>query len=181
MTTACYGPFPLTKAIYNWNGTLKGNNSTATKWIVEGVFLIMLVVPVYGATLFIDAVALNSIEFWTGKPVKIGKSEEGTVVALADGTTASFSMSAEGHAARVRYTRDGTILRTVDIVRDGETFRVLDADGKELYAATRDATGALQITDQDCRLLGNVTSAWVQEASAQLGAQHHWPDNRDAS
>jgi hypothetical protein len=37
----------------------------------EGVFLLLVILPVYEFSLLIDGLLLNSIEFWTGdKPVK---------------------------------------------------------------------------------------------------------------
>ena len=58
--TSCYGPFNLTKKLHKWNGSL------GDKFVNELVFFGMLVVPVYEATLFLDGVIFNSIEFWTG-------------------------------------------------------------------------------------------------------------------
>ncbi len=57
----CYGPFELTKKLHSWNGSL-GN-----KWVVEGVFLVCSWLPVYSIAVLVDAVVLNSVEFWTGK------------------------------------------------------------------------------------------------------------------
>ncbi len=59
--TGCYGSFSLTKKLYNWNG------SVGDKFTNEAVFLVLNIIPVYGVTTFVDAVILNTIEFWTGK------------------------------------------------------------------------------------------------------------------
>lgn len=56
---SCMGSFNLTKKIYNWN------QSVGDKWINEVVFFVFSV-PVYGISVFADAVLFNSIEFWTG-------------------------------------------------------------------------------------------------------------------
>jgi hypothetical protein len=56
----CYGPFNLTKSLHEWNGEVGG------KWADEGVFLCLVIIPVYGVCMFVDAIVLNSIEFWTG-------------------------------------------------------------------------------------------------------------------
>lgn len=58
--TSCIGSFKLTNNLYDWNTGLNG------KALQEVVFLVFVIVPVYGATLFIDAVILNTIEFWSG-------------------------------------------------------------------------------------------------------------------
>ena len=59
--TGCYGSFSLTKKVYNWNG------GVGDKFVNEAVFLALNIIPVYGVCTFIDAVFLNTIEFWTGK------------------------------------------------------------------------------------------------------------------
>jgi len=58
--TGCFGNFSLTKKLYQFNGSL-GNNfvNTIVMWA-------MYIVPVYGIAIFVDAVILNLIEFWTG-------------------------------------------------------------------------------------------------------------------
>jgi len=62
VTTGCFGSFQATRKLYNWN---KG---VGDKWTQEFVYLVVGgLVPVYGLAGLLDAVVLNSIEFWTGK------------------------------------------------------------------------------------------------------------------
>src|SRR5262245_40040530 len=61
-TTACFGPFNLTQRYWHWNGHV-----TENKWANEGIFLLSIIIPVYGVTAFVDMIVLNSVEFWTGK------------------------------------------------------------------------------------------------------------------
>lgn len=78
----CYGSFGLTKKLYKWNG------SVGNKFIQSGLMWVLIILPVYSATTFIDFVVLNTIEFWTGsnpitmsetdKEIKIVKSEKST-------------------------------------------------------------------------------------------------------
>lgn len=80
--TSCMGSFGLTNKVYGWNKSLGG------KWVNELVFLVLLIVPVYEISFFIDGIILNSIEFWTGSnPVsmKAGDIEE-QLVKGEDGT-----------------------------------------------------------------------------------------------
>ena len=58
--SSCLGSFALTQKCYNWN------QSIGDKWINELVFIGLNIIPVYDICLFVDAVVLNSIEFWTG-------------------------------------------------------------------------------------------------------------------
>lgn len=57
---SCIGSFSLTKKVYQFN---KG---VGNKWIQELVFLVFCAIPVYSIAVFVDAVILNLIEFWTG-------------------------------------------------------------------------------------------------------------------
>jgi hypothetical protein len=59
--TACMGNFALTNGLYNWN-----QKATGDKYLNNVIFWI-LSWNIYGVTLFIDAVVLNTIQFWTGK------------------------------------------------------------------------------------------------------------------
>lgn len=62
-TTGCFGSFPLTRKLYNYNNTFSKD-----KWMKELFFLATAVLlPVYGVASLIDVVILNSQEFWTGK------------------------------------------------------------------------------------------------------------------
>lgn len=56
--SSCIGSFQLTNKLKNWNEDL-GN-----KFVNELVFLAFNMIPVYAATLFIDAIVFNTIEFW---------------------------------------------------------------------------------------------------------------------
>ena len=64
VTTGCFGSFQMTRDVYSWNQKVAGDN----KWSREFVFLLIgPIVPVYGVAMFLDAVFVNSAEFWTGK------------------------------------------------------------------------------------------------------------------
>ena len=57
----CYGSFNLTRSVHDWNGQV------GSDWGNEGVFLLLVIIPVYGITLIADAIVFNSIEFWSGE------------------------------------------------------------------------------------------------------------------
>jgi len=68
--TACYGGFNLTRKLHRWNGTMGG------KWINWLIFLLLTIVPVYEVCLLVDALVLNSIEFWSGhNPVSVAAGD----------------------------------------------------------------------------------------------------------
>jgi hypothetical protein len=176
ITTACYGPFNLTRLVYKWNGGLKGKNSTETKWIVEGVFLILIILPVYGVAMFLDAVLLNSIQFWTGSnPLKVETEDGATKVVRVGETTASVSFAADGHSAQVAYARDGKVFQTVQIRQDDSTFRMVDPSGRELYSATLDESGRLSIADKDCEPVGNLRAEQLEAAAETMASASAGP------
>jgi len=72
MTTACYGPFNLTRNLHHWNGSVSSN-----KWAQEGMFILLS--PVYGICVFGDSLIFNSIQFWGGKnPIELSASTPDT-------------------------------------------------------------------------------------------------------
>jgi hypothetical protein len=66
-TAACFGSFHVTRNLWSFNKKVSPN-----KWVQEVVFLAFNFIPVYGIAGLVDAVVVNSIEFWTGEnPVKV--------------------------------------------------------------------------------------------------------------
>lgn len=58
--TGCIGSFSLTNKVLDFNRDL------GDKFVQEAVFIAFLIIPVYEVTTLVDALVLNSIEFWTG-------------------------------------------------------------------------------------------------------------------
>lgn len=91
--SSCIGSFGLTNKVLDWN------NGIGNKFVNELVFIALHIVPVYEISVFIDAVVLNSIEFWTGdnlvaepgdtKIVKNSAGEDIQIVATENGYTVS--------------------------------------------------------------------------------------------
>ncbi|HAP00028.1 MAG TPA: hypothetical protein DCQ83_08300 [Fibrobacteres bacterium] len=76
----CYGKFALTRKLYKWNGTV------GDKWINSIITVAFCIVPVYPAVGFVDLVAFNTAEFWSGKnPVTMGPSDRETRIATLEG------------------------------------------------------------------------------------------------
>lgn len=57
----CFGSFGLTQKVHKFNRDVSPN-----QWVQEVVFLAFVFIPVYGVSTFVDAIVINSIEFWTG-------------------------------------------------------------------------------------------------------------------
>ncbi len=98
--TSCYGPFNLTRRVHHWNDSVTDN-----KWGQEGMFLLLVIVPVYGLSMLGDALIFNSIEFWGGEnpisPVAMAEP-------LDDGRTLRVEQvaAADGPVLRLRVSQD---------------------------------------------------------------------------
>jgi hypothetical protein len=80
--TGCIGSFKMTTNLYDWNQNL------SSKALQELVFLAFVIIPVYGVTLAIDAIILNSIEFWSGSnPMAMEEGEIEEQIVKQKGTT----------------------------------------------------------------------------------------------
>jgi hypothetical protein len=81
--SGCIGGFRLSNTLLNWNKKATGNKFV--NWIV---FLVLWIIPVYGITIFVDILVLNSIEFWTGSnPMAMAPGEKETQYVKRDGST----------------------------------------------------------------------------------------------
>jgi hypothetical protein len=72
--TGCFGSFALVKKVYEFNDGISDNKVVKTL-----VFYLLNIIPIYGIASFVDVVALNLIEFWTGSnpiAMKTGEVEE---------------------------------------------------------------------------------------------------------
>ena len=100
---ACYGPFNLTKKLYDWNGKV------GDKFTNELVFFVFIVVPVYQVSLFIDGVVLNSIEFWTGSnPVAMNEGDIDVQVVEKDGNSYQITATKNKyHIIQLKGTNEG--------------------------------------------------------------------------
>ena len=97
VTPGCIGSFNLTKSVYEWNNEV-GNGD---QFVNELVFLVCCIVPVYELALSIDAIVLNSIEFWTGdNPMAMKAGEKHQKLVEIDGkqyklTSEKYKMTVE--------------------------------------------------------------------------------------
>ncbi len=107
-STGCYGNFPLTKAVYRFNGHVF-DNEIATNVL----FWIFVVFPVYGIAALGDAVIFNLINYWTGEGSIISEfqTENGDKVVFQpgpDGNSATLEIkTAAGDRHSLRFMRAG--------------------------------------------------------------------------
>jgi len=159
MSTACYGPFNLTKNVYHWNGNVKGSGQINDKWMKEIVFFGMLIIPAYMFSALLDTFIFNSMHFWTGEsPIKASDTgSDGTKVTTLGDTTIRWTLSEDG--AIVTYERAGVVERRATIVSNGAGYRLIDEDNRVLSEAEYATDGSVQLRDGHGRLLNR----WSQE------------------
>ncbi len=117
MSTGCYGTFPLTKAVYEFNGDAFDNEIAN-----QVLFWAFVIVPVYGFASLGDAVIFNLIEFWTDDTFDI------TQQTLPDGTEVALVPEENGNARLEVTAQDGEKKVLFFARQDSGEIQVLDAE-----------------------------------------------------
>jgi len=159
VTTACYGPFNLTKNVYHWNSNIKGSSEVNEKWMKEFVFFGMIIIPVYMFSALLDAFIFNSIQFWTGgNPIKANDAagNGATRVARLGGVTVTMAESDRG--TTVTYERNGIVERRAIIETSATGYRLINETGALLAEAEMGQDGSVTLLDRDCQVVGQWTS-----------------------
>jgi len=153
MSTACYGPFNLTKNVYRWNSNVKGSGQVNDKWMKEIVFFGMLIVPAYMFSALLDTFIFNSMHFWTGEsPIKVSEwNSDDTKVATLGETTIRWTSLTDG--AAVTYERHGVVERRATIVAIETGYRLVDESGNLLSEAEYTADGTVRLLNGDCQVV----------------------------
>ena len=116
--SSCYGPFKLTQKLHEWNGSL------GDKWVNALVFFGLNVVPVYGISVTIDAVVLNTIEFWTGD----------NPVSMKEGAKDEKIVKNENGTYKITAKRNHFIIEGLDGVEKGKVVKLkINPETKSLY------------------------------------------------
>src|SRR5574341_2404006 len=169
VTSACFGPFNLTRNIYHFNSGIKGSGEVNEKWMKEIVFFGMIVIPVYMFAALLDAFIFNSIQFWTGdNPVKAtdAGSDGATRVVRLGGITVTMAESDRG--TRVTYERNGVVERRALIETSATGYRLIDETGALLAEAEKTEDGSVTFLDRDCRLVDHLSLHQLQAGAKKL-------------
>ncbi|MBI3807401.1 MAG: DUF3332 family protein [Nitrospirae bacterium] len=159
VTTACYGPFNLTRSVYHWNSNIKGSSEVNEKWMKEFVFFGMIIIPVYMFSALIDAFIFNSIQFWSGSnPVKATNAggDGATRAVQLGGVTVTMVESDRG--TTVTYERNGIVERRATIETNSMGYRLIDETGALLAEAEKGQDGSVTLLDRDCQVVRQWTS-----------------------
>lgn len=166
-TSGCFGGFNLTRKVWNFN-----KNVSPNKWVQELVFLALVIVPVYGFASLIDAIFINSIEFWTGEnPVTVEKAPAVRVVEKGD-TKLVQTMAAtrDAKTMTVEEYRKGELVKTVvmrhEVGQPSITTEVRYPDGRvETHVTALQADGSALVGSVDAA--GHATSRVVSAVEVQ--------------
>lgn len=162
VSTACYGPFNLTKNVYHWNSNVKGSGEVNNKWMKEIVFFGMFIIPVYEFSLLLDTFIFNSIHFWTGdSPIKSSDlhNDDKRVVTLGE-TTLRWTSFKDG--GTVTYERDGAVERRAMIVAGATGYRLIDENGSLLSEAEYGTDGSVSLLDGNRRIVDRWSKEQLQ-------------------
>ena len=169
VTTACYGPFNLTKNVYHWNSNIKGSSEVNEKWMKEFVFFGMIIIPVYMFSALLDAFIFNSIQFWTGgNPVKANDAggDGATRVVRLGGITVTMAESDRG--TTVTYERNGIVERRAIIESSATGYRLINETGALLAEAEMGQNGSVTLLDHDCQVVGRWTPDQVWALAGEV-------------
>ena len=135
MSTGCIGNFGLSGKVRKFN-----LEQTQDRWGREILFVVLYVIPVYPFAGFLDLVAFNSIEFWTGTN-PINGSASVTPIALNEWTTE------DGTKVTMQSLPDNSI--DVNVVRpDGDT-RYFNLTRTDEGVTARDKAGNVIVSTAD--------------------------------
>ncbi|RKH29336.1 DUF3332 domain-containing protein [Corallococcus praedator] len=142
--TGCFGSFKLTQKIWQFNKGISGNKFV--QWLV---FLVFVVVPVYEIGALVDALVVNSIEFWSGSnPVSSVEGEDPNtrIVKLSPTDTLKMTRDLESGVMRLELQREGQapLVRYFEPLEDGMVAR--DEAGALLIRAQGQEDGAVKVT-----------------------------------
>jgi uncharacterized protein DUF3332 len=170
VTSACYGPFNMTRNVYHWNSSIKGSGEVNEKWMKEIVFFGMIIIPVYMFSALLDAFIFNSIQFWTGdNPIKVTQGPDGHIqtVQLRD-LTIHVVWTEDHHSAALTYRQQGQTIKTARIIEDGNGYRLAEGSGQSHYLTEQAVDGGVNIVDGDCRLVDHISFERLRQASNEL-------------
>ena len=133
--SGCTGPFSLTKRVHTFQ------TSFDDKWVDEVAFLGCVFFPVYGFSTIVDALILNSVEFWTG-----------------DNPMDTVLLEQDGHKAIMTLRDDNKIeiksgAKTVLLEKTLKGVIATDTEGSFLYRAHKGTDQAIRLYDAQNELI----------------------------
>ena len=135
MFSSCIGSFRLTNKLKDWN------EGVGSKWVNELVFLAMHIVPVYEVAIFVDAVVLNSVEFWTGKKASVkvqvvqnSQGQDVEITAMENG----YKFSSNGETMNLLFDEDTQIWSAEYNNQTTQLMKLVDGNNAQLFLMNGD-------------------------------------------
>lgn len=135
----CYGQFPLTHAVYRWNGRV-----TSYDWVHSLLLWVLLIIPVYWVAGVVDFLIFNFIEFWFDETLDLVVD-----TTLADGRVVHMETTPDRSSMHVTVSRGDVIVQEERHIRmpDG-SIEIYDGSGGYIGTVRIDGDVA-QIFDRD--------------------------------
>ncbi|MCX7848214.1 MAG: DUF3332 domain-containing protein [bacterium] len=147
----CYGRFPLTNTLYDWNGSVTHHRvgQSLIMWL-------LVILPVYQACMIVDGVIINTIEYLSGRQV-IASSGRAT----RDGM--GFELLNPTNAVLHIPLQDGGSI-PVSLIRVAPTrCELRDQQSTLLGTAMTTSDGSLQLCDAQGKVI-----AWVPASDLRV-------------
>lgn len=133
----CFGHFPLTRAVYNFN------NGISTGILRNLVFWAFLIIPVYSIAATVDAVVLNLLEFWLP-----GRMDSTVSTFTEDGKKIVVTPSEDGREATLTVSEEGAVVLELRLVKvSDELLEIRDTEGTLLGSAKLCESGMIELAD----------------------------------
>lgn len=162
LTTSCVGSFSLFNKLAQWN-----RKATDNKFLNELIFLIIS--PAYGVCTLVDAVVLNSIEFWTGNnPLasNIGKTQK---IMGQDGRYYAVKTLKEGYEVT---NPEGEIIRFIYNKENNSWSQIQNGKTKEVFRFNAD--GTIQANINGNKMDVTLDEAGVYQVKMAINEGSYW-------
>ncbi len=156
----CTGSFKMTRAVYHFH------RSQHEKWADEALFLVCVIVPVYGISFLADGIVLNTIEFWTGKNPWV--SNVGTQNTIAQNGQEKVLMKYDATKDTVEISPTANKGNTFILSRTSEGVVAMDNKGNVLFTSKEDIKGGVTIFDAKNHVVNYFNPDAVEKGRTQL-------------
>ncbi len=137
LTTSCVGSFSLFNRVAKWN-----KHATSSKFLNEIIFL--LISPAYAVCGVVDALVLNTVEFWSGSnPLaqKVGTTQE---VLGKDGRYYAVTTLKDGYEVK---NPDGEVIKFVYDKKTDSWSQIQNGKKTEIFRFNEDGTIQARLQD----------------------------------
>ncbi|HSC75644.1 MAG TPA: DUF3332 family protein [Pseudomonadales bacterium] len=137
MLSGCFGSFEATRGVYRWNKSFSHN-----KVAQEALFLGLVIIPVYAVATLLDAIIINSVEFWTGDNPMAKAGDQKRV----DGKDGSYAISTlkEDGSVDIQVVEANGNVHFMNLQMQGDKMVGRDMVG-DVVATSNLETGAHQV------------------------------------